>query len=390
MAGLNPTGTSFSNNCDIQCGRGQLGRTFNQSTPIVGGALWTLFPDRPNKYLINIAAPQVFTLPLIGTGPTQAQPGHNVWIKNVGTAVMTINNSTGSLMKTLQITESTILVASNAPVPNQWEEMANNMGDTSETLQNAYDDSVVAGDNPQIVITSVPVSIGNAVGNGSNDVFKVTNTTNTADFVRVHGLSATTCSTATGDLVTNSSVAGSNVVSDGNVALTTTTTNQMIMSHNNGTMLLGGLDNLGAPTTRIMPGISGTGPNYTMSNYKFSTTGAVATSFNILSGAAASVNRCVSMELNILAVTTTAGLTAVGESASYKVLANAYKILAGSSFIASSPIVTQFGALSYAGIGTLFTFTLSNSVITLNITQTAATTDVIQYITTLSLQDLMV
>lgn len=391
MSGLNPTAISNTLQGDFNSGRGQFGRTFNQDTPIAGGALWTVFPSRPNKYLINGGlANQTFTLPLIGTGSNEAQPGHNIWIKNIGTTNnLIIQNSAAAAVITLPPDGSVNLVATNAPVANTWIRFADSTAIVSGgTLQTAYDASIVAADDPQIVITSAPVTVGNAVGDAANDLFKVTNNADTNDFMRVRGVSASTSSVAIGPQVTNS-IAGSVVLSDGNLPITTTTTNQLLSTFNNGELLIGGVDNTNTPVTRNMPGVSQTAPNELTRMYKITTTGIVATTFDILSGAALSVNRALGLNITALGITSTAGGTAVGESVTMNFVANASKTLAGNPFVVTSPIVTQSGSLSFGAATPTLSFVTTNAVVQGSLRLTVATTDVVQWIITVKVNDYM-
>lgn len=390
MTGLNPTAISNTLQGDFNSGRGQFGRTYNQDVAVAGGALWTVFPSRPNRYLINGGvADQTFTLPLIGTGSTNAQPGHNLWIKNIGTTnSLIIQNSTAAAVITLPPAGSVNLVATDSPVVNTWLRFADSTSGT-DTLQTAYNNSITAADDPQIVITSAPVSIGNAVGNAANDLLKVTNNADTNDFLRVHGVSATTCSVAVGPQVSNS-VAGSVVLSDGNQALTTTVTDQSVSAFNNGDLVIGGVDDTNTPVARNMPGVSATAPNELTRQYKISTTGVVATTFDILTGAALSANRSLSLDISILGVTSTAGDTAVGDSVSLKVFANASKKLAAAAFVVTSPISTQTGTLSFATALPDLSFTTTNAVIQGSLSLGSATTDVVQWIITVKTNDFMV
>lgn len=147
--------TTFSNSRftisgDVDTGRGQLG--IGWSGVATTSALWSLRPGA-NHYLISSAAPITITLPDVGTGSTQAQPGYWVTIANVNaTDAITINNFAASTLATLTGGKGIMLVATTTVAANWVIQYDTTSYGGGTSLQQAYNSSGIA--NPQITLSS--------------------------------------------------------------------------------------------------------------------------------------------------------------------------------------------------------------------------------------------
>jgi len=173
---------------DIDTGRGQLG--IGWAGTAVTGTLWGL-RSGGNHYAINCASNITITLPDVGTGSTQAQPGYWATIINTSsTNSITVNNFGATLINTLPAGKSAmyIAVATSFAATNWVLQYDTTTYDSSGTLQQAYNASGTA--NPQILLnttfgavkiqdnsTPIGATLFNVLNSTGNPIFRVGNTT---------------------------------------------------------------------------------------------------------------------------------------------------------------------------------------------------------------------
>lgn len=408
MATDNPSPISSVINGDFHCKAGQLGRTLIDPALAASGNLWTLYPTQDNRFLINGGvANRTLTLPVIGSASGDARLGHQIWLKNTGTTNnLIINNSAAVLVITLLPGGSCMLVAQ--AVASTWAILFNSASGSVETLQEAYAASVLASDDPKIIIDdTLPLTIGNAAADPANIVLAVTSTSAAVQHFAVSAASGTVGDTSLAllgaassstavqqirsGLNATSSADNSAVFSDGAQAVALATANQIVTSYEAGQMNIGGLTSAGASIPRLFPGISATAPNSLDRLFQVTTTGTTGVALNLLTGTGASVNRSVMGTLMLLGSTTTAGVTALGDSVSLLISYGAQKGLAASDWTYNGPITQQFGTASFATAAPDITFvTVSPATVTATITLTAGTTDVVNWMVKSSVMDYMV
>jgi hypothetical protein len=298
---------------DINTGRGQFG--FSEFFTLTGSVtLWTQFPDRPHRYFLDPnGTDRNVTLPEIGTGSANAQPGHHLIIKHTGVAnTLTILGFDASTVTTLSTEDTVWLTAQTATSTWQVVGPLPPGADNPHTLQNAYDDSTSGADIQ--IGSNGPVNVKNDAADPSTQkLFHVTNNAKTTDFFVVQpisatqssigiggGASSTTAGTisigqaanasgvdsvaigqsaaasgadafAIGDNATASgarsfalgtsantgSQAGAMVMSDGQAATTADTTNQLVQRFENGSLLLNS-----ATSASVLPGTANNDPAY--------------------------------------------------------------------------------------------------------------------------------
>lgn len=336
MATTNPSQNSFDIFGDISCG-GQLGLTLFDSA-FASQNLWvgSQYNKRPARYVLSAPSPsQIATLPKVQNYTlTTAQIGFVVTIKNNGVNSITINEFSGTTIYTLQPAETLMLVASVDGSPDVWVELMG-VNTTNLTLQDTYDNSIAVLDTPQIVISSAPVSIGNASGDGSNNLFTVGRNDGsdlaTTPYMSVRGLSATSSAitmlnasatgitsgsmlVGAGTSATSSNVialgrnitgsaASSVILSDGVTAFTTNTASEIVLAGDNGILQIGGLTNTGtALGSRIMPGILDTDPNKLTTQYKTTITGTGSVNIRVIAGVS---NTSYNLQLSLIGIVTT-------------------------------------------------------------------------------------
>lgn len=136
---------------DINVGRGQLGYGWSGTTS--SSLLWSL-QQGANHYAITPSVlGTIITLPQVGTGSTQAQPGHWLTIANTSTTLnLTVNNSSGTTIGILTPGNSLKIIADSIAA-SSWVVQYNTSGyGVSTTLQGAYNASGTT--NPQITLTN--------------------------------------------------------------------------------------------------------------------------------------------------------------------------------------------------------------------------------------------
>lgn len=318
MATISKSGVSYLVNGDINSGRGQLGYTVTD-TSFTTAALWSLTGTvYGNKYLLDTAAAgnQTVTLPTIGTGAAQAQVGYEVTIKNTGSVDnIIVENDVAANVATLNPDSVVRLVA--AVAPSTWEILADSTNTSGDNMQDVYDRSIAQADVPQINIQSgQPVVFGNIAGDASNTLFKVTNSGNTNDFLRVHANSTTTAAVTVGRQVTGN-VSGSTVLSDGAAAMTNTSAG-VVLANNAGVVQVGSVS---VPGTRIMPGVALNSPNLITTLDQVNTTDVTPAVITVVTG----VNNTVyNVKLRIIGVSTNTGaVTTAGDSLTSEILVKA-------------------------------------------------------------------
>ncbi len=298
---------------DFNSGRGQLG--FSEFFTMTGDiTLWTQFTDRPHRYFLDPdGTDRNVTLPEIGTGSANAQPGHHMIIKHTGTTnTLTLLGFDASTVTTLSTEDCVWLTAESATSTWQVVGPLPPGADNPHTLQNAYDDST-SGADIQIGANG-PVNVKNDVLDPSTQkLFHVTNNAKTTDFFVVQpinatqssvgiggGASSTTAGTisigqnanasaidavaigqsasasgadaiaigdnavasgsrsvAIGTSANTGSQAGTVVVSDGQAAVTADTANQLVQRFQNGSLLLNS-----ATGASVLPGTASNDPAY--------------------------------------------------------------------------------------------------------------------------------
>jgi hypothetical protein len=145
--------------------RGQLGQGYS-STFAANITLWTDVPQA-NKYMLSptVAALSV-TLPTVGQATAEAQPGHHIYIYNYSTtnAFTILDNNAAPFL--LSPESGALYVADTAIAPGNWHEILNSSSyNTATSLQQAYNRSVLLGDDPKILIDSTksPVTIRDSI-----------------------------------------------------------------------------------------------------------------------------------------------------------------------------------------------------------------------------------
>jgi hypothetical protein len=178
-------------NGDIDTGRGQLGMGWAGTA--VTGALWSL-RSGGNHYSIASASAIIITLPDVGTGSTQAQPGYWVTIINTNvTDTITVNNFAGTTINTLTGGNSAMYIAvDTAFAASNWVIQYDTSGYSSVTnLQQAYNASGISTVTPQIVLnalstlkiqdnaTPIALPLFTVSDNAGANIFRISNSTNT-------------------------------------------------------------------------------------------------------------------------------------------------------------------------------------------------------------------
>lgn len=140
---------------DLDVGRGQLGIGWSGST--ASASLWSLRRGA-NHYVIDpLSLSTTVTLPAVGTGSTQAQPGHWLTIANIsGSNSIVVNNSSSVTISTVTPGNSVMIIA-DSNVASNWIQQYNTSGYGSSTLQSAYDASGTS--NPQILLSNANGSV---------------------------------------------------------------------------------------------------------------------------------------------------------------------------------------------------------------------------------------
>lgn len=151
-----PSFNKYDIDGDVNVGRGQLGLGWRGTS--ASTQLWTLFRGA-NHYIIDPSTAAItITLPVVGTGSAQAQPGHWVTIANInsGTNVINVVNSASAAVVTITAGNSAKLIADSGSALF-WVVQYNTSGyGAATTLQAAYNAS---GPTTQIVLTATNNSL---------------------------------------------------------------------------------------------------------------------------------------------------------------------------------------------------------------------------------------
>jgi hypothetical protein len=142
---------------DVLVGRGQLGYGYSATGVAASTTLWSL--ARANKYAIEATAGGItITLPPVGTGANDAQPGHDLTIKNSddSTNSFAIVNDGASVTYTpaLPIGGAVKLVADTNANGN-WYVVFITPDTEFQTMQNTYDRSGVVSAVPKIQLSTL-------------------------------------------------------------------------------------------------------------------------------------------------------------------------------------------------------------------------------------------
>lgn len=152
MAGIETKGL-------IHSSRGQFGKS---AVAMVSGAitLWTTFPEKPHRFILDATAATTITLPEVATitdtDVAKAEIGHSIIIANVGTFSITIQNHLAAGIVTISSGDGAIIVAEAAA--GTWDAFgisgSAGGGISSDTIQRTYNNSSSAGDVPVLLLDS--------------------------------------------------------------------------------------------------------------------------------------------------------------------------------------------------------------------------------------------
>jgi hypothetical protein len=141
---------------DVLVGRGQLGYGYSATGVAASTTLWSL--ARANKYAIEATAGGItITLPPVGTGANEAQPGHDLTIKNfdIGSNAFTIANSLAApVVGSLPIGGAVKLVA-DPNAANDWYVVFITPDTEFQTMQDTYNRSGVVSAVPKIQLSTL-------------------------------------------------------------------------------------------------------------------------------------------------------------------------------------------------------------------------------------------
>lgn len=269
---------------DLSIGRGQLGLTAIDSIS-ANSVLWTDYTDRPHRFILTpTGADRTITLPIIGTGDNEAQPGHEINILNpVGSSFnLVVETSAAVTLQTVTPGNLLKIVANTAPAT--WDIALDITDIVDPTLQDTYDNSIAAAESGDInlntgnnangigIINTGDVIVGDILSvGGSSNYFNVKNITTTSPTPAIQGLGGT--ANNVGSVAIGSGLTANNdnsmIFGDGTIAASTNNDDQFQLAFTNGFQQVKGA---------IPPGTTNTSPNLTRIQGSLQTTDGV---FNV-------------------------------------------------------------------------------------------------------------
>ena len=257
---------------DLSVGRGQLGLTAIDSIS-ANSVLWTDYTDRPHRFILTpTGADRTVTLPVVGTGDNEAQPGHEINILNPTGSSFNLVVETSATVTLQTVTPGNLLKVVADTAPATWD-IALDITDIGDpTLQDAYDNSIAAAETGDInlntgnnangigIVNTGDVIAGDILSvGGSSNYFNVKNITTTSATPAIQGLGGTanaSNSIAIGSNASTTAVIHNNSVifGDGTITATPTTTDQFKLAFTNGFQQVQG---------STAPGTINTSPNLT-------------------------------------------------------------------------------------------------------------------------------
>lgn len=283
--------TTFSNSRllvagDVDTGRGQLG--IGWAGTATTGTLWSL-RSGGNHYSMTSASSITITLPDVGTGSSQAQPGYWATIVNTGSNLITVQNFAAVTINTLAAGKSAMYIAvATAFAASNWVLQYDTSNyNAATTLQQAYNTSGTA--YPQILLSStngavkiqdnstpIDAPLFNVLTSAAASIFRIGNSTfpNSAAFfggnnnaIRTFVVGTGTASSADAVVfgsgtasgantfivgTSSASGAGSTILSDSSFAGTYSGVGIFYQLYTGGTWIYGGV---------VQEGITKTSPN---------------------------------------------------------------------------------------------------------------------------------